>query len=50
MEHGIEWQSIDMKAFDSVGREVLWKLLQRYEIPVKTVPIIRKALVYMWSL
>ena len=36
MEHRTEWQSIDIKAFDtvdSVGREVLWKL--------KTVPIIR---------
>lgn len=44
MEHRTEWQSIDIKAFDtvdSVGREVLWKLFRHYEIPVKTVPIIR---------
>lgn len=44
VEHRAEWQSIDMKAsdtVDSVGREVLWKLFRHYEIPVKTVPIIR---------
>ena len=44
VEHRTEWQSIDMKAFDSVGREVLWKLFQHYEIPVKTVPIVRGGL------
>ena len=30
------------KAFDSVDREVLWKLLRHYGIPEKCITIIRK--------
>lgn len=33
-----------MKAFDNVGREVLWKLFQHYEIPVTIVPIVIRGL------
>ena len=48
MELSIEWQSslyinfINFeKAFDSISREVLWKLLQHYGMPDKMVTIIR---------
>ena len=48
MEQSIEWQSslyvnfIDFeKAFDSISREVLWRLLRHYGMPVKVVTIIR---------
>ena len=48
MEQSIEWQSslyinfIDFeKAFDSISREVLWRLLQHYEMPAKVVIIMR---------
>ena len=47
-EQSIEWQSslyinfIDFeKAFDSISREVLWRLLHHYRMPVKTVTTIR---------
>ena len=47
MEQSIEWQSslyinfIDFeKAFDSISREVLWKLLRHYGMPDKMVTII----------
>ena len=48
VEQSIEWQSslyikfIDFeKAFDSISREVLWKLLRHYWVPDKMVTIIR---------
>ena len=48
VEHIIEWRSslyinfIDFeKAFDSINREVLWRLLRHYALPVKIVTIIR---------
>ena len=48
VEQSIEWQSslyinfIDFeKAFDSISREVLWKLLRHYGMPDKMVTIIR---------
>ena len=45
MEQSIEWQFslyIDFeKAFDSINRQVLWRLLWHYGIPVKIVTIIR---------
>ena len=48
VEQSIEWQSslyvnfIDFeKAFDSISREVLWRLLRHYGMPVKVVTIIR---------
>ena len=48
MEQSIEWQSslyinfIDFeKAFDSISREVLSRLLQHYGMPVKVVTVIR---------
>ena len=48
MEQSIEWQSslyvnfIDFeKAFDSISREVLWRLVLHYGLPVKVVTIIR---------
>ena len=47
-EQSIEWQSslyinfIDFeKAFDSISREVLWRLLRYYGMPTKVVNIIR---------
>lgn len=47
MEQSIEWQSslcvnlIDFeKAFDNISREVLWKLLCHYRMPVKIVTIV----------
>ena len=48
VEQSIEWQSslyinfIDFeKAFDSISREVLWRLLRHYGLPMKIVTIIR---------
>ena len=48
VEQSIEWQSslyinfIDFeKAFDSISREVLWRLLRHYGLSVKRVTIIR---------
>ena len=48
VEQSIEWQSslyinfIDFeKAFDSISREVLWRLLRYYGMPTKVVNIIR---------
>ena len=48
VEQSIEWQSslyinfIDFeKAFDSISREVLWKVLRHYGMPDKMVTIIR---------
>ena len=48
VEQSIEWQSslyvnfIDFeKAFDSISREVLWRLVRHYGMPVKVVTIIR---------
>ena len=48
VEQSIEWQPslyinfIDFeKAFDSISREVLWRLLRHYGMPVKAVTIIR---------
>jgi len=48
VEQNIEWQSslyinfIDFKkAFDSISREVLWRLLWHYGMPDKVVTIIR---------
>ena len=48
VEHIIEWRSslyinfIDFeKASDSINREVLWRLLRHYALPVKIVTIIR---------
>ena len=48
VEQSIEWQSslyinfIDFeKAFDSISREVLWKLLRHYGVPDKMVTIVR---------
>ena len=48
VEQSIEWQSglyihfIDFKrAFDSISREVLWRLLWHYGMPAKIITIIR---------
>ena len=48
VEQSIEWQSslyinfIDFeKAFDSISREVLWRLLRHYGMPVEVVTIIK---------
>ena len=48
MEQSMEWQSssyidfIDFeKAFDSISREVLWRWVWHYGIPVKLVTIIK---------
>ena len=48
VEQSIEWQSslyinfIDFeKAFDSISREVLWRLLRHYGMPVEIVNIVR---------
>ena len=48
MEQSTEWKSFLYinfmyfeKAFDSISREVLWKLLHHYGMPVKKVTIIR---------
>ena len=48
VEQSIEWQSslyinfIDFeKAFDSISRDVLWRLLRHYGMPDKIVTIIR---------
>ena len=48
MEQSIEWQSslninfIDFeKAFDRISREVLWRLLRHYGLPVKIVTTTR---------
>ena len=48
IEQSIEWQSslyinfIDFeKAFDSISRDVLWRLLRHYGLPDKMVTIIR---------
>ncbi|VDP76263.1 unnamed protein product [Schistosoma mattheei] len=50
VEQSIEWNSslytnfIDYeKAFDSVGRRTLWKLLRHYEVPEKIVNITRNS-------
>ena len=49
MEHSLEWNSpvyatfVDYeKAFDSVTREVLWKLLRHYGIQEKYIILIQK--------
>ena len=49
VEQSVEWQSsayicfVDFqKAFDSIHRETLWKLLRHYGIPAKIVTIITK--------
>ena len=31
-----------VKAFDSVNREMLWKILKKYGIPTETIAIIKK--------
>ncbi len=31
-----------VKAFDSVNREMLWKILEKYGIPEKTIATIKK--------
>jgi hypothetical protein len=31
-----------VKAFDSVNREMLWKILEKYEIPKNTIATIKK--------
>ena len=48
MEQSLEWNSplyinfIDYeKAFDSVGRETMWKLLRHYGVPEKIISLIR---------
>ncbi|VDP43474.1 unnamed protein product [Schistosoma margrebowiei] len=50
VEQSVEWNSslyinfIDYeKAFDSVGRRTLWKLLRHYGVPEKIVNIIRNS-------
>ncbi|VDP36047.1 unnamed protein product [Schistosoma mattheei] len=50
VEQSVEWNSslyinvIDYeKAFDSVDKRTLWKLLQHYGVPEKIVNIIRKS-------
>ena len=50
MEQSIEWNSplyvnfVDYeKAFDSLDRETLWKLLRHYGVPVKFVNLIRNS-------
>ena len=50
LEQSLEWRTplyvnfIDYeKAFDSVDRDSLWKLLRHYGVPVKIVSIIRKS-------
>ena len=49
MEQSIEWQSplyavfVDFqKAFDSVDREVIWKLMQHYGFPPKLITLIQQ--------
>ena len=49
VEQSVEWQSsayicfVDFqKAFDSIHRETLWKLLRHYGVPTKIINIIRK--------
>lgn len=49
IEQSIEWNSslyvnfIDFeKAFDSLDREILWKLLDHYVIPTKLITLIKK--------
>ena len=48
MEQSLEWNSflyinfIDYeKAFDSVDRETMWKLLRHYGVPEKIISLIR---------
>ena len=50
VEQSIEWNSplyinfVDYeKAFDSLDRETLWKLLRHYGVPAKIVSIIRNS-------
>ena len=50
LEHSLKWRTpfyvnfIDYeKAFDSLDRDSLWKLLRHYEVPVKIVSIISKS-------
>ena len=49
VEQSVEWQDIGLhmlcgfsKAFASIHRETLWKLLRRYGIPLKVLNIIGK--------
>ena len=48
MEQSIEWNStlyinfiVFKKVFDSVDREILWKLLRHYGVPDKILSLIR---------